>query len=190
MILRSILLFSLLFLVSRAEAASTPGRNGLDTAAIRKTYMDGDFDQATEDIERALRRGGPFSHQDSVFIYKHLGVMYAAKYETREKGKHYMYMLLTVEPAAKILDMYASDMIYMIFKNIQNEFEASQGRLLVDNGSPRPAGNGNEGGPRKVRRSLAWVGWTAGVVAAAGGVALALHLMDDPGSSPRENTAE
>ena len=49
--------------------------------------MDGGFDSAIESIEDARKYGGPFSHEDSVFIFKHLGVMCAAKYQTREKGK-------------------------------------------------------------------------------------------------------
>lgn len=180
--------FLMLVAAAWAQAAS-PQASPLDTAGIRKTYMDGDFDQAIEDIERALKRGGPFSHQDSVFMFKHLGVMHAAKYETREKGRYYMFQLLTVEPAAKILDMYASDMIYMIFKNIQIEFEANRGRLLVDHGDsipkPRPVSEPKAAAKRKSR---AWIGWTAGAMATVGGVVLALHLMEEP--QVKENIAE
>lgn len=68
------------------------------------------------------------SHGDSVFAFKHLGVMYAAQEATREKGKYYMLQLLYVEPTARIMDMYASDMIYMIFRNIQEEFSHDPGR--------------------------------------------------------------
>lgn len=170
--------------------AAAKSRVPLDTSVIRKTYIDGDFDRAIEDIERALKWGGPFSQPDSVFMFKHLGVMYAAKYETREKGKHYMLQLLTVEPAARILDMYASDMIYMIFKNIQTEFEATQGRLLVDNGdlvrTPTAKVSKRESQPK----SRAWIGWTAGAVAAAGGIALTLHLIDEASASPKEHIPE
>ena len=101
----------------------------IDTARIRKLYMDGDFDEAIEILETGIEEKRPFDHEDSVFFCKHLGVMYAAKYETREKGKYYMHMLLRVEPTARILDMYASDMIYMIFKNIQDEFDQNRMRL-------------------------------------------------------------
>jgi len=101
----------------------------LDTATIHKLYLNGDFDEAIDILEAGLKEKRAYSHNDSVFIYKHLGVMYAAKYETREKGKYYMTQLLRFEPTARILDMYASDMIYMIFKNIQDELEETRGKL-------------------------------------------------------------
>ncbi|GEM_PF-3999218 len=107
-----------------------PGRiPGIDTNQVRKLYMDGDFDPAIDILEAELKTDKHLNHPDSVFIYKHLGVMYAAKYETRERGKMYMFQLLLTEPTAKIMDMYASDMIYMIFKNIQDEFETNRARL-------------------------------------------------------------
>src|SRR5258706_10058147 len=101
----------------------------MDTAKIRKLYLDGDFEEAIEILETGIREKRPFNHGDSVFFCNHLGVMYAAKYHTREKRKYYMHMLLMVEPTARILDMYASDMIYMIFKNIQDEFDQTRMRL-------------------------------------------------------------
>ena len=63
------------------------------------------------------------------FVYKHLGVMYAAQQSTRDKGKHFMHQLIAIEPTAKILDMYASDMIHLIFRNVQEEFEVKRVRL-------------------------------------------------------------
>lgn len=76
------------FSFAKSGSPSTKSRL-LDTADIHRIYLDGDFEDAIDRIETALRYGGPFSHEDSVFIYKHLGVMYTAKYETREKGKLY-----------------------------------------------------------------------------------------------------
>ena len=148
--------------------------NKLDTAHIHRTYLEGDFDLAIELIEDARKYGGPFSHDDSVFIFKHLGVMHAAKYETREKGKHYMVKLLEVEPTAKILDMYASDRIYMICKNIKDEFEATRPQLAESSGKPK-----HKAVKEEKRGSYAWAGWTAGMAAAAGGIALAVHLLGE-----------
>lgn len=110
-----------------AAAASDPAR--LDTTGMRKLYLEGDFDLAIQVLETSLKDARGLNRMDSIFIFKHLGVMYAAKYETREKGKYYMHQLLSIEPTVRILDMYASDMIYMIFKNIQDEYEEARGRL-------------------------------------------------------------
>jgi hypothetical protein len=98
----------------------------LDSAQVHRLYLDGEFDAAIAILEENLKETRQYRHEDSVFIFKHLGVMYTAQYETREKGKYYMHKLLSVEPGARIMDMYASDMIYMIFKNIQEEYEQSR----------------------------------------------------------------
>lgn len=111
----------------------------IDSASVRKYYLDGEFEQSIVILETGLKEIHTLRHNDSVFIFKHLGVMYAARYETREKGKFYMHQLLMTEPTAKIMDMYASDMIYMIFKNIQDEFETN--RVRLDNAEQLVMGN-------------------------------------------------
>jgi len=172
---------------AKASRTASGPANKLDTAHIHKTYIDGDFDLAIELIEDALKYGGPFSHEDSVFIFKHLGVMHTAKYETREKGKSYMMQLLNVEPTAKIMDMYASDMIYMIFKNIRDEFESTRPDLFPPEPKQpkQPVGKS----PKQEKR-YAWVGWTAGAVAAVGGVALTLHLIEEENAKKQTFTSE
>ena len=166
-------------------AAAIPPSNKLDTVDIRKKYLDGDFDLAIESIEDALKYGGPFSHQDSVFILKHLGVMHSAKYETREKGKRYFMELLAVEPTAKILDMYASDMIYMIFKNIRDEFETRHPGKFTNPGK-RPEPEPVTGDPKPdSKKSRAWMGWTTGAL--AGGALVTLYLLNQ---EPAPKTAE
>jgi hypothetical protein len=165
----------LAFSVVEVVAAKTPSpKSPLDTVLVHNTYLDGDFDHAIALIEEALEQGVPLSHADSVHIFKHLGVMYAARHETREKGKYYMMQLLQVEPTAKILDMYASDMIYMIYTHVKSEFDASRPHLVSSSRKQdsRP-------GKEEKQRRYAWVGWTAGLAAAAGGIALAVHLLDE-----------
>jgi hypothetical protein len=97
-------------------------------------------------------------------------------------------MLLMVEPTARILDMYASDMIYMIFKNIQDEFDATRMRL----GRAEKNWKGNQVDSMPVAKSnpakteskpseghtLAWVGAGSAVVAA--GVAAYFIFSDTP----------
>jgi hypothetical protein len=167
----------------------------LDTIAVHRQYIDGDFDEAIDKLEIGLKYVTPLSHDDSVFIFKHLGVMYTSKYETREKGKQFMMRLLEVEPTARIMDMYASDMIYMIFKNIQDEYELAQMKLkraqgLKDQanqpGDPDP-GKQPTDKPEKVR-SYKWVPWTIAAVGIAGGTAVALSLMSDKTAQTKENT--
>lgn len=179
-------------------SASAPAR--LDTTAMRKLYLEGDFDQAILILEAVLKEASNLSRQDSVFIFKHLGVMYAAKYDTREKGKYYMHQLLSVEPTVRILDMYASDMIYMIFKNIQDEYEEARGRLhraeshVSGNSQPHPTDHPpmERQAPAKPAPSsshgnhaIYWTGAAALTVAA--GVTAYFLLADEPVDTQRDH---
>jgi len=133
-----ITILTMAFLVGFVESrpiSSTPVKPlAVDTVFMHGLYVDGDFDKATKDFETALKKSN-LTHSDSVFIFKHLGVMYAAREETRERGKYFLYKLVTAEPEANILDMYASDLIYAIFKNLKDEYLTSQSRL---NNSKKP----------------------------------------------------
>jgi len=152
--------------------------------------MDGEFESAIEQLENAARKGYLKSHADSIFAYKHLGVMYAAQYETMEKGKAYMYRLLSIEPSVKILDMYASEMIYMIFRNVQAEYQirtTDPKTLSAVSTNPVQSDSAKGNGKEKVAtgRSLAWPYWTAGAVALAGVGAVAFFLIQERPSEPR-----
>lgn len=112
----------------KSETAVTKVTAVFDTAKIHSLYLEGDFDKAIKPIESFLKSKQPMSRGDSTFAFKHLGVMYAAAPATREKGKYYMYQLINIEPTTKILDMYASDMIYLIYRNVQEDYELKQGK--------------------------------------------------------------
>lgn len=165
-----ILLFFCLLAGCLATQARSATAVGLDTLKAHKLYIDGDFDKAIAEIEQSVKAGKLLSHGDSVFAYKHLGVMYAANESTRERGKHYMFLLLAIEPTARIMDMFASDLIYMIFKNVQEEFELTQGGKGK---RPKAAAQSSSSGGKQ------WVFWTGGAVAVVG-VAAAWWLMQDP----------
>lgn len=173
-------------------AARAP-KPAIDTARVHALYLDGDFDQAIRHLETALKGRRPLSHGDSVFAFKHLGVMYAATPATREKGRYYMLQLISIEPTAKILDMYASDMIYLIFRNVQEEYENKRGKAVVaapavdtvaaTTAAPRkdslPAPAPVAATPSRDRkRTLYWV--AGGAAVAAGAMGLVFILLDDP----------
>lgn len=163
----------------------------IDTARVHGLYLDGDFDQAIRLLETALKGRKPISHADSVFAFKHMGVMYAATPATREKGRYYMLQLISIEPTARILDMYASDMIYLIFRNVQEEYENKHGKMAaasVDTVPAPQAAAHKDSLPAPVPaatrskpsndRTLYWVAGGAAVTAGAAG--LLFILLDNP----------
>ncbi|MEO7426170.1 MAG: hypothetical protein ABI036_13365 [Fibrobacteria bacterium] len=172
-----------------AKPAKSAAKAPMDTVKLHATYLDGDFDQATRAMEGALKNRKSLTHGDSVFIFKHLGVMYAATPATREKGRYYMAQLIYIEPTAKILDMYASDMIDIIFRKVREEVESKH---PVAAKAPEPAPDTVKPLPpppppalpapqvarSKKSKTMFWV--TGGAVVAAGTVGLLYVLLDDP----------
>jgi hypothetical protein len=175
------MLFLVLILGPFLAVSSAKAVPKFDTAQVHRIYMDGEFEKAIKLVESALASGAVASHEDSVFAFKHLGVMYTAKYETRETGKKYMYQLLYIEPTARIMDMFASDMIYMIFKNIQEEVAITRGRPKHEDQVPDTVPKASP--PQKKRTWPYWVG--AGVVVGAG-LAVTTYLLMD--REPRHGT--
>ncbi len=174
----------------KPASSKTGSRLILDTAHVHTVYLDGDFDQAIRILDGALKSRKSLTHGDSVFIFKHLGVIYAATPSTREKGRYYMLQLISIEPTAKILDMYASDMIYLIYRNVQEEFETKHGKSVplvaaVDTvPAPAPiAPQDTAPAPKTAKQAgghntLYWV--TGGTVVAAGAAGLLFILLDSP----------
>jgi hypothetical protein len=178
---------------SRPAPARPEAPPRVDSAKVHTLYMEGEFDSAIAILEGNLKETRQYGHHDSVFIFKHLGVMYAAQFDTREKGKHYFHRLLSIEPTARIMDMYASDMIYMIYTNIQEEFAQSRMYRGIRRQSPLAdslpdtvavrdgAGKGRPGGSRKSRGAGPWIwGGAAAVTVAAGIGAYFLLNEGDP----------
>ena len=145
--------------------------------------MDGEFEPAIDRLEHILAEGLLKNHEDSVFAYKHLGVMYAAKYETMEKGKGYMYRLLAIEPSVKILDMYASEMIYMIFRNVQAEYQMRTARI-GGSGIPVPLDTAKGKSLPPKDRNRNWQYWTAGTMVVVGAGISAYFLLQDGPAQP------
>jgi hypothetical protein len=159
----------------------------MDTTKVHEQYLEGDFDAAIRTLEAQLKSGKAMTHAESVFVYKHMGVMYAAQKSTQEKGKHYMHQLIAIEPTAKILDMYASDMIHLIFRNVQEEFEVKRARLQpaadttaaapAPEPAPQPAAPVAETKGKGSNKTLFMA--AAGAAVAVGALTLFLVLGDD-----------
>jgi hypothetical protein len=117
---------------SGAAAAGQNAYDVLDQKKIHSDYNEGNFERVTTTLEGFMSRNKTYSLEDSVFIAKHLAVVYSANPETREKGKYYMFRLLAMIPTAKLIDMYVSDEIDRIFDKVREEFLARQKSFGVD----------------------------------------------------------
>jgi hypothetical protein len=164
-----------------AAAATLP----LDQQAVRSYYGDGDFGPAISLLEDFQKTHSRFTREESLMVYKFLGVMYCADQSTREKGKTYFYKLLQVDPQAKILDMYVSIMVQEIFRSTLDELMGEQSqrpsgqRTAAVSGmgatdAAKSAGPASNPEPTGTQPALerpkrpAWYWWAGGVGLAAG----------------------
>lgn len=202
-IIRTVLV--LFLAVSAFGAAPAPAAGGvtLDQKQIHEAYNEGDFEKVTHLIEAYTKANPASSRNDSIFIAKHLAVVYSANPQTREKGRYYMYRLLEMMPSAELVDMFVSDEIDRIFEKVRKEFLARQKGFGVDSsqismpekpatgstavaGKPAPQAGGPSqeflaaGKPEESfwDRNGMWVAGGVGL-AVAGAVAFFIYTADD-----------
>ncbi len=133
---------------STKSSSSSSASDKLDQKKIHAEYNDGNFEKVLNTLETFMAAHKSYSLDDSVFIAKHLAVVYTANPSTREKGKYYMFRLLTLVPSAKLVDMFVSDEIDRIFDKVREEFMARQRSFGVDTTRmvlPQKGSNGSRG---------------------------------------------
>jgi hypothetical protein len=202
-LLKSSFLFSCLFLFELgisgpvSQATPKPSVNALDQKRIHSEYNEGNFELVLKTLEAFMAQNKSTSNSDSVFIAKHLAVVYSANPATREKGKYYMYRLLELLPSAKLVDMYVSDEIDRIFEKVREEFISRQASFGVDTlamkvpkGAPatdpaRQSTPKQTDQPRVAKEesnvgTLYWVAGSTAVVVASVATYLMLSVAEDP----------
>jgi len=171
----------------------------LDQKKVHAMYFDGDFDKVIATIDTFTHANKTFSKSDSIFIAKHLSVIYSANPATLEKGKNYMFRLLSLVPSARIVDMFVSVEIDRIFERMKEEYEIKQSasgeepptklesskyaanKMTVNESAPvRPLGNSTKEKP-KSSNTMYWVAGGVTVIAIAGTAAYFLQ------AKPRED---
>lgn len=129
--------------IPKTNAAQAPA-NVLNQKSIHDIYNDGDFDKVISTIDVFTKANKTYSRADSIFISKHLAVVYSANPKTREKGRYYMYRMLEMMPTAELVDMFVSDEIDRIFEKVRKEFLTRQKGFGVDStqiSTPQKPGN-------------------------------------------------
>lgn len=88
--------------------------------------VEGEVAKAQKSLESYL--GNPdLTYQDSLYILKNLGVLYASSSKRKELGDKYFQRLLDLDPFASIHDTYASNTILARFRNIRKAYQQQKG---------------------------------------------------------------
>ncbi|HKP94351.1 MAG TPA: hypothetical protein VJ385_01220, partial [Fibrobacteria bacterium] len=126
---------TLLALALCASAAAAAPR-ALDQVRIHANYHDGEFDKVIKELEAFLKSGRACAPAESVFLEKHLAVVYAANPGTRELGRYHMFRLLDLAPGSDLLDMFVGEEVDAVFEKVRKEYSL---RTAAQKSVPQPA---------------------------------------------------
>ena len=116
--------FRIFFLPLAACAIShaAPPARALDQVRVHAYYHDGEFDKVIRELEAFQKSGRTCSHAESLFVEKHLAVVYAANPGTRELGRYHMFRILDLAPASDLLDMFVGEEVGGVFEKVGKEY--------------------------------------------------------------------
>lgn len=164
----------------------------LDQKAVHGEYENGNFDSVLGMIAVFEKRNARYPKEDSLFIAKHLSVVYAANPKTAEIGKYWMHRMLTLMPSSDLAGMYVNEDIDRIFDKVRREFLARQAaagvdvsHLRADSRTGDPEANA-ETGSRAGHNRKTWI-WAG---AAGTTVAAAIAIMVLSRESSRKSSGE
>lgn len=174
----------------------------IDTTKLHQTYLDGDFDILIVSAEKALKSAACATASESLFVHKHLAVVYAKYPEKSEVAKYHMVRMLNIDLNATLYDMDASDVVYTLFDRVKAENDVRVKRRTATNPKPYAATGGiqsknsdpGSSDPQRVWRvepnarpkanregnSKKWLYWVGGISAVGLGVGVTAYLWPDP----------
>jgi hypothetical protein len=180
-----IVVFGLLFPTISNAAFGFKLDGSLDKEAISHAYFEGEFNRVLPPLEM-YRQNFPTTatREDSVFAFKYLSVIYAANPSTRAKAESYMVQLVMLMPTIELIDLYISDNIQAIFKDIKQHYLQQQKYVrehdLVGNVKPDTIAV-----LRPKVHSKTWIWLAVGVVGAAAVATTAFVLLHEDTGPPK-----
>lgn len=159
----------------------------LDKEAISHAYFEGEFHRVLPPLE-TYRQSFPATatREDSIFVFKYLSVIYAADSSTRGKAESFMVQLLKLMPTIELIDLYISDNIQAIFKDVKESFLAQQQYVKQHDQFGRPVPDSAKGQPRPTKASSKWIAWTLGGVGTAAVAATAYYVLNEDEKPKKE----
>ncbi len=117
---------------TKATPAASPAKTSatklkksavLDKKTVEELYHGGDFDQLIALLENMRRDRRIRDKEDSIFIYKYLGVVYGADMGTRRKAESFLYQMLKLDPRQDLEDLEVGDAILDMFREVRKRYD-------------------------------------------------------------------
>ncbi len=100
-------------------APATP----FDFNRVHGFYRNGDFEKVIHDLEGFVKSRRKCTQAESIFVEKHLAVVYAANPATRELGRYHMHRLLDLAPNSELIEMFVGEEVDGVFEKVRKEFD-------------------------------------------------------------------
>ena len=94
----------------------------LSKKAIEHLYFQGYFGKIIQILEKFRHSGKMVYKEDSIFVYKYLGVIYGSDPQNKLKGEGYLYSLFKLSPEETLYDMHLSGGIGQLVNNVRMRF--------------------------------------------------------------------
>ncbi|HKP97750.1 MAG TPA: hypothetical protein VJ385_18570 [Fibrobacteria bacterium] len=184
-----LLLLSLL-LAPKIHAAFGFNIDGtLNKYDISHAYFEGDFYRILPPLETFRQSYPNPSENDQIFTYKYLSVIYAADSSTRKKAESCMVQLVKLMPTIELTDLYVSDDIQALFKNVQTNFLKEQKYVREHDlyGHPRGADSTLTTTSKSRKKSHPVLWWTLGGLGVTAAAATAYFVLSESTSPGNHN---
>jgi hypothetical protein len=177
-------------MAKEADKAEVHAMAPLDTVLIRNYYLDAEFIKVVDSLESWRKNGSVGTHADSVFAYRHLGIVYASEEWTHNRSESYLNLLLRLEPQTDILDPFISPSVESFWESVKTRSRRLLG-VAPEDGDKKPASRreGKAASLKADKGGFPWL-WTLTGTAVAGGV-IAYYLLsqETPGAEGNPSAA-
>ncbi len=123
---------------SKAKTQPNPGNNkaqnqsgktqeALDKSEVMSLYMSGEFETLVSLLESIRRERQLRDREDSIFIYKFLGVIYGANDNTKRKAESFLFQMLKLAPEEDLLTLGVGDSVEAIFNRVRERYAKLHG---------------------------------------------------------------
>jgi hypothetical protein len=181
---------AILFMLCGGTALAGPGLlpdGKLDMPSLQASYKEGRHEQVKEVLEEYLKEKGEAAGKgELVFIFKYLGAIYAANPNERPRADSYFSQLLTLVPDVELTETFTSGKVQEIFAESKKDFLRAQEYNATHDafGNPIPDKRKPLASEPKESGGHAWIWWTAGLAAVAGGAGAAYFALQSPDPAP------
>ncbi len=99
----------------------------VDQETIMEELENGNVEKAEKHLVEFLTGEDRITEEDSLFIYRNLGIIYSLDSKKRVLAKEYFINMLKIDPAAHLVDTYASNATLAFFRQTKKLFQVEYG---------------------------------------------------------------